>query len=60
MTTEQACAVAAVRLMLEAGEDEIARKLAVDIVPALFADEPLVETLRMIFDGHYSVEPVAA
>ena len=45
-TTEQACAIAAVRLLRQAGEHDIANKLANDLMfSPLFEDEPWVATL---------------
>ena len=45
--TNQAVAIAAVRLLREAGEETIAHRLIEELVQSdLFVDEPLVPTLR--------------
>ena len=45
----QASAIAAVRLLREAGEEFIAARLVVDLMSSdLFCDEPIVPTLRVM------------
>ena len=55
LTTNQACAVAAVRLLRDAGEDFIAGKTAEYLIQSdLFVEEPLVDSLRMMLEDGVS------
>lgn len=51
-STEQACAIAAVTLLRQSGENVLAERVACDLLHTpLFEDEPIVTTLTAMLVG---------